>query len=143
MFVRVQSTPFGRLLNLEREIGDLFTRFDGLTPEASTGRYPALDLAEYDEESVILAEMPGVQKDDLKISIHDGLLTISGERKAAGIPDDAKWVRGEISRGQFTRVITLPHEVKADTVSASLADGLLRIVLPKADRARPREIKVK
>jgi len=148
MMVRVQHhplhrNPFGGLLNLEREIDNLLNRFEQGAPVRGTACAPAIDLAEYENESVVIAELPGVRKEDVKISIQDGTLTISGERKPVGIPEDAKWVRNEIATGRFDRVLGLPHDVKTDAVSASLTDGVLRIVLPKAEEARPREISVK
>ncbi len=103
----------------------------------------ALDLVELEKESIVLVELPGVAKEDVKISLEEDLLTIKGERKASGLPDGARWIRSERSSGEFFRTIQLPHPVKADAVSAEMVNGVLRITLPKAEEARPREIGIK
>jgi len=102
----------------------------------------AIDLVERENESIVVVELPGVTKEDVKISLEEGLLTIKGERKTSGLPDGARWIRSERSSGGFARAIQLPHPVKADSVSAELVNGLLRITLPKAEEARPREIHI-
>ena len=106
------------------------------------GGVPALDVAESDSELVIVAEIPGVKRDDVKVTLEDGVLTISGERKLAGLPDGARWHRTEASGGTFSRSLTLPVAVDASSITAELKDGILRIALPKAEEARSREIKV-
>jgi HSP20 family protein len=101
-----------------------------------------VDIAEQGDESIVVAELPGVRKEDLKISIQDGQLTISGERRQHQLPENSSWLRNEAWSGEFSRTIQLPHEVKEDGVSAELKNGILRIVLPKAEEVRAREIKV-
>ena len=103
----------------------------------------AIDLVERPNESIVVVELPGVAKEDVKISLDGELLTIKGERKASGLPDGARWIRSERSSGEFFRTIQLPHPVKADAVSAEMVNGVLRITLPKAEEARPREIGIK
>jgi HSP20 family protein len=147
MLLRVQRSPitsslFEPLFNFDRDIDGLFESVWRAPTAHSTYQYPALDIAEYENESVVVAEMPGVKK-DLKLTVHDGVLTISGERKVHQMPERSSWLRNEIRTGEFTRAIRLPHDVKADTISAELANGVLRIVLPKADELRPREIAIK
>lgn len=104
--------------------------------------YPALDLAEYDDESVVVAELPGVNKEDLKVTVEDGVLTISGVRKPYEIPQDARIILNEMRVREFSRSIELPHEVKIDKVSAELENGVLRITLPKTEAARARTIQI-
>ena len=103
----------------------------------------AIDLVERPNESIVVVELPGVAKEDVKISFEGELLTIKGERKTSGLPDGARWIRSERSSGEFFRTIQLPHPVKADAVSAEMVNGVLRITLPKAEEARPREIGIK
>ena len=103
----------------------------------------AIDLVERPNESIVVVELPGVAKEDVKISLEGELLTIKGERKTSGLPDGARWIRSERSSGEFFRTIQLPHPVKADAVSAEMVNGVLRITLPKAEEARPREIGIK
>jgi HSP20 family protein len=148
MVVRVQrfpvmSRPFQRLFDLEHDVDGLFSNILSTSTLPRVREYPAIDLAEYENESIIVAEMPGVKKEDVKISLEDGTLTIIGERQGLSIPEGSSWLRSEIVTGKFSRAIQLPHEVHADGISAELTNGVLRVVLPKAEEARPREIKVK
>lgn len=138
----VMSSPFDSFLNFEREIDDLFGDFLSAPSTSAVRTYPAIDIAEYDNDTVVVAEMPGVQKEDLKLTVQDGLLVISGERKIHQLPENASWLRNEISAGQFTRTIRLPHEVQVEKIGAELTNGVLRVTLPKAEQVKPREIKV-
>lgn len=147
MVMRIHRAPtygsfLGDLFSLEQEIGNLFDGFLADRVVSSPG-FPALDLAEQQNESVLTAELPGVRKEDVRISVQDDVLTISGERKAPVLPEDSRWIRNETPAGQFSRSLTLPHEVKADAVTAELKNGILRVILPKAETARPKEIRVK
>ncbi len=130
--------------DFEREIDTMFGDIlNTRVIEPARRPSPSLDVAEQDNETIVVAELPGVRKEDVKVSVHDGVLTISGERKAHQLPEKSAWVRNEISTGQFSRSIQLPHEVQMNGISAELTNGVLRIVLPKAEEARPREIQVK
>lgn len=147
MLLRVQRFPvtsslFEPLLNLDRDVDGVLENIWRAPLARSVYQYPALDIAEHKDESVVVAEMPGVRKEDLKLSVQDGVLTISGERKAHQMPENSSWLRNEIRTGEFSRTIQLPHDVKADAISAELTNGVLRIVLPKADEVRPREIAI-
>lgn len=119
---------------------DFLTDFSPVYPDYQV--YPALDLAEYENESVVVAELPGVNKEDLKITVEDGILTIRGVRKPYEIPQDAKVILNEMRVQEFCRSIELPHEVDVDKISAELRNGLLRITLPKTEKARVRTIQV-
>ena len=104
---------------------------------------PPLDVTENKEEVVVVAELPGVKKEDVKISLEKGLLTIGGKRGEETLSGDARGLLREQQKGRFSRTVRLPYEVNADNVSADLSDGLLRIVLPKAEAARAHEITVR
>jgi HSP20 family protein len=104
---------------------------------------PPLDVTENKEEVVVVAELPGVKKEDVKISLEKGLLTIGGKRGEETLSGDARGLLREQQKGKFSRTVRLPYEVNADNVSADLSDGLLRIVLPKAEAARAHEITVR
>jgi HSP20 family protein len=148
MLVRVRNFPtvnpwFNNVMDLERDIENAFTSLLDEGPMTSYGRYPLFDVAEYENESVVVAEIPGVLKEDLKISIDNGYITISGERKAYESPEGSTWIRNEIRTGKFSRTIELPHEVETDKIAAELKNGILRVALPKADKVKPREIKIK
>ncbi len=140
-------TVFDDILNLEREMGGLFQGFPGGSVSGrflrSGQHYPSVNIFDTSEDFVVLAELPGVGKEDVHMTLDNGLLTISGERKDGTTPDKAEWLRKEIGTGSFSRVIELPRHVDGDRISAELSDGILRVVLPKAEDAKPREVKIK
>jgi HSP20 family protein len=102
---------------------------------------PALDVYQNNDNVVAMIELPGMKKEDLEISLHDGMLTISGERKSETREGEAN-ERTERYIGKFRRSITLPARVEANKVSASYKDGILTVTLPKAEEAKPKQIKV-
>ena len=106
------------------------------------GWSPALDLYEDKDNIVAVVELPGMQKEDIEISLHDGMLTISGERKSQ-TSNREKAERTERYIGRFRRSVTLPTRVDADKISASYRDGILTVTLPKAEEAKPKQIEVK
>ena len=103
---------------------------------------PALDIAEGKDAYLVTVELPGVKLDDLEITLEDGLLTIQGERQFTSESSDQQYHRVERSSGAFRRSITLPAHVMADEVEASMEDGVLRILVPKAEEAKPKRIQV-
>ncbi len=105
------------------------------------GWSPALDLYQNNDNLVAQIELPGMRKEDIEISLHDGTLTVSGERKME-TPEGGEAERTERYVGKFRRSITLPVRVDAGTVSASYRDGILTVTLPKAEEAKPRQIQV-
>ena len=106
-----------------------------------TGWSPALDLYQNNDNVVAMIELPGMRKEDIEISLHDGTLTISGERKSES-SNDEKAERTERYVGKFRRSITLPTRVNANKVSATYRDGILTVTLPKAEDAKPKQIQV-
>jgi HSP20 family protein len=109
---------------------------------SGSGSAPRIDVGETNKEIVVLAELPGTTKEDLKIVVEEGILSISGERKEKTKAEGSRWLRNEIGTGKFSRSIELPVPVDADQITATLVNGLLRVVLPKAEQARPREITI-
>jgi HSP20 family protein len=106
-----------------------------------TGWTPALDLYQNNDNVLALVELPGMRKEDIEISLHDGTLTIGGERKeGAGEGDSA--TRTERPTGKFRRSIALPTRVDANKVNANYKDGILTVTLPKAEEAKPKQIQV-
>lgn len=105
------------------------------------GWAPALDLYQNNDNVVAQVELPGMRKEEIEISLHDGTLTIAGERKTES-PEGSSAERSERHVGKFRRSITLPVRVDANKVSASYRDGILTITLPKAEEARPRQIQI-
>jgi HSP20 family protein len=104
---------------------------------------PLVDVVETDKEFVIKAEIPEVDRDQVKVSINNGLLVISGERKLQKEDESKKYHRIERSYGSFTRSFSLPEQVEAGKVSADFKNGLLTVSLPKTEKALPREVEVK
>jgi HSP20 family protein len=130
-------------VNLEfpRTLDYLFDDF--FTTDVVPNRlFPALDVCEYDNETVVVAELPGVRKEEIKISIENGWLTISGERRPYEIPQDAKILLNEMRVRNFSRSIQFPHDVDVNNISAELTNGVLRIVLPKTEQARVRTVNI-
>ena len=103
---------------------------------------PNVDILESDDSFEIHAELPGVKQEDVKLSLNNNVLTISGEKKQEVKEDRDNVVRVERSYGRFERGFSLPTTVQADKVRASFNDGVLKIVLPKAEQAKARTIDI-
>jgi len=104
---------------------------------------PAVDIAEHDDEYLVKVELPGVNKEDVKITIESNVLTIRGEKKQEKETKKENYHRVERNYGSFQRSFTLPSTVKSDKIDASYKDGILSISLPKAEEAKPKQIEVK
>jgi HSP20 family protein len=148
MLVRFQRFPLLRpswdnVMDFERDVDSLFDTFPGGTFSPQTRRVPAIDIRDAENQTMIAVELPGVAKEDVKISVDKGMLTISGERKEPGLPEGSRALRNEISYGAFVRTLELPYPVKMEAISAELSNGILRVSLPKAEEARPRAISIK
>jgi HSP20 family protein len=154
MMPTTQWYPFEDLRSTQDErtqtqIDRLFAHALGLhgqwqraTGAATPAWAPALDIAERKDAYLVTVELPGVKLDDLQITLEDGLLTIQGERHFAHDSSEEQVHRVERSSGAFRRAITLPAQVMADEVEASFEDGVLRILVPKAEQAKPKRIQV-
>jgi HSP20 family protein len=135
--------PFEQLSQLREEVNRLFeSPFGGLTQGFNTWA-PAVDLYEEKDNVIVKAELPGMKKDDIDVSLHAGTLTISGERKVEleeGKKGDT--YRSERFFGRFQRSVMLPTTVDETKVNAAYKDGILTITLPKSDEAKPKQIEV-
>jgi HSP20 family protein len=137
---------FGRLFGLHDELDRLLDNPLGeltRTSELLSVRNPALDVYEDDDNVIVKAELPGMKKEDIEVSLHNGALSIAGERKREEKLQDIETYRSERFVGRFHRSIALPSEVKADQVAANYKDGILTITLPKVEAAKPKQIEVK
>ena len=103
---------------------------------------PSVDIHEDEHAFRILAELPGVRKEDVKVQVQDGMLTLAGERQAEAAPENGRAHRVERLYGRFLRRFALPEEVSAEDVSAEYRDGVLELVLPKAAKPEARTIDV-
>jgi HSP20 family protein len=136
--------PFGDMLSLREEIDDLFNDFFRRVPSEGVPReglwYPAIDIEETQDAFKLSAELPGMKKDEIKISFSDGRLSIEGERKLEKEEKDKTYHRIERSYGRFKRMVSIPREVQADKAIAAYEQGILTITLPKSEKAKPKEI---
>ena len=115
----------------------------GAEPFSMAGWSPCCDIYETENEIVVKAEIPGVKKEDVKLSMQDNVLTLSGERKFEEETKKENYVRVERGYGSFTRSFTLPPSVDVKTISAEFKDGLLEVKLPKLEQAKPKEVEIK
>jgi HSP20 family protein len=104
---------------------------------------PTVDISETEAEYAIQVELPGVKKEDVRVTLENGILTIRGERQQRQSEEGRKFHRIEASYGRFVRSFTLPDTVEAGNVRAEYADGILNLHLPKSEKAKPRQIDVK
>jgi len=118
---------------------------DFLTPDfgITATPFPAIDIIEKENEAVVVAEVPGVKKEDVSIKFENNTLTISGTRKPYEIPNNSRVLLNEMRVQNFSRSISFEYDVEADKISAELNNGVLRVTLPKAETARTRTIEIK
>jgi HSP20 family protein len=109
----------------------------------TTAWAPALDISERKDAYLVTVELPGVEPDDLQITLEDGLLTIQGERHFAHDSSEQQFHRVERRYGAFRRSITLPAQVQAEQIEASFDNGVLQVVVPKMEEATPKRIQVR
>ena len=107
-----------------------------------SGWTPALDIHEDKDNFIVRAELPGMKREEIDVSLHDGALSISGERKVEQKFEEAEVYRTERFFGKFQRTVSLPAAVAADKVKAQYKDGVLTITLPKTEEAKPKQIDV-
>ncbi|RMG55892.1 MAG: Hsp20/alpha crystallin family protein [Acidobacteria bacterium] len=138
--------PFKDIERLQQRINRLFDELFRAERSLIVG-HPTMELAVdiYEEPDAILieADLPGLTRDEVKVSVEDNVLTIEGERKLEHEDKKENYRRIERSYGLFSRSFTLPWSVDADKVEATFKDGVLRIRLPKREEARPKQIEVK
>ncbi|HEU4699985.1 MAG TPA: Hsp20/alpha crystallin family protein [Gemmatimonadales bacterium] len=115
----------------------------GMSGTVTSAWVPATDVFEDRNGIKIVAELPGVRPEDVKLSLENNMLTIRGEKRQQAEENTERVHRYERSYGTFERTFALPNTVDAEGIEAHFDDGLLTITLPKAERARPREIQVK
>jgi HSP20 family protein len=132
--------PFQDLLAIQDEMNQVF----GRARQGQGGRVwaPALDISERKDAYVVTVEVPGISPDDLDITLEDGLLTIRGERRFTKETSEQQFHRVERRYGAFRRSITLPSQVQADQIEASFDNGVLEVIVPKAEEAKPKRIQV-
>ncbi len=137
--------PVTTFTDMQREIDRIFDRFRGdfWNEEESKSLMPAVDIIEKEDDFCIKVEIPGVDKKDVKITVQDDVLTIKGEKKKEEEKKGENYYRVERCYGTFQRSFTLPSSVASDKIDASYDNGVLTIMIPKLEEAKPKEIEVK
>lgn len=137
-------SPFHELERMRQQMDNLLNRVSesGL-PSLHAGVFPAINLTEDKDTYIIRAELPGISAEDLDIQATGNNLSISGERRIEAERENVRYHRREREAGKFSRAVTLPGDVDANGVSASLVNGILKISVPKAEKAKPKQIKIK
>jgi len=155
MMLRTQWDPFEDLRSAQDELNPMNHQMRSLFAQALGQRQgaaasstqaawaPALDISERKDAYLVTVELPGVKLDDLQITLEGGLLTIQGERHFAADAAEQQFHRVERRYGAFRRSITLPAHVQADAIEASADDGVLLIMVPKMEEAKPKRIEVR
>lgn len=133
-------SPFDELRGLQREMNRLFDGYEGGT---AMSRFPALNVWGNTEKVVVTAELPGLQPEDLDLSVVNNQLTIRGERKADKPAEEAACHRNERESGSFVRTVRLPYAVESDQVAATYENGVLTITMPRHEATKPKRIAIK
>lgn len=141
----VRWDPFHDLHSLQRSINrlleDPFLRNDENAPAAASWTFP-VDIKENQDSVVVRAEIPGVKAEDVRVHVHDNQLIIQGERKQEKEEKGERFIRVERSYGSFYRAFSVGVPVNADRIRAGYKDGVLEVVLPKEEKAKPKEIEI-
>jgi HSP20 family protein len=144
-----QLDPLRGVEDLQNRLATLFGRApvrrqDGQEESMTVAEWaPLVDISEDGKEYLIKAELPGLKKDDVHISVEKGVLTITGERKFEKEEKDKKHHRVERAYGSFVRTFIVPDDAEADKVAAQFKDGVLTIHIPKSEQAKPKQIEVR
>jgi HSP20 family protein len=146
---RERWDPFKELDELNKRLSMIFgrapVRKEGEKEEAMTVAEwaPLVDIVEDEKEYLIKAELPEVKREDVKVSVEEGVLTVSGERKFEKEEKGKKYHRIERAYGRYARSFTLPDDADPSKVTAEFKDGVLRVRLPKSEKAKPKSIEIK
>ena len=143
----VRWSPWREMTTLQnrfnRMFDDPFFRVGRLDVDASMGMWnPTVDLYEKDDNFVIKAELPGVDKKDITIDLKDRILTLSGERSYDNEVKEENYYRRERSYGKFQRAFTLPADVDSDKIKAEFKDGVLQVEVPKPEEKKPKQVTI-
>jgi HSP20 family protein len=147
VMIRFREPIFERgkqLDRLQNEVNRLFDDFFGKRPFPSrVGVFPPINVSEDGENLYATAELPGVQAEEIDITIEEESLLIKGQRRVSSEDEGASFHRREREGGAFNRKISLPTRIAPNKVTATTKDGILRITLPKAEEVKPRKIDIK
>ena len=135
-------TPNGDWMGVHEEVNRLFDSLVSGNSGTIAPWAPAVDVRETGEEFFVRLDLPGLEPSDVKVSVFEDTLTVSGERRESAESKDVKWHHVERTHGTFERRFQLGKAVQADKVSATYKSGVLEIRVPKAEQAKPRDIQV-
>ena len=138
----IRWEPFREVDELFRQYSPLFNRALRRNGGESGEWTPVADISETDQEYVIKAELPEVKKEDVKVTLDNGIMTIAGERKYQKEQDDASEIRIESFYGTFSRSFSLPDNIDAKGIRAETKDGVLRVKIPKMQAAVPKTVSI-
>lgn len=139
--------PFSEMESLQKEMNRLFdvslSRHPWGDPTLLGGQWaPAVDVYDSKDDILVKADLPGLKKDEIEVSVHDNNLIIKGEKKKEAEVKEKEYFRTERFTGSFFRSIPLPAPVDTQKVDAKYQDGVLQITLPKREEAKPKQIKI-
>jgi HSP20 family protein len=138
------SRPFREFERLRRQMDEMYGAFTGGTlPMPSAGVFPLINVTEDTNNYYVRAELPGIKSDELDIQVTREGISILGERKIPVEDNNVRYHRREREAGTFSRSINLPSEIDVNKVEASMENGVLKVTIPKAEIAKPRQITVK
>ena len=139
-----ERTALSELNRLQEEMNMLFDRFFGPRSLLSgAGVFPAVNVAEDNDNVYVTAEMPGIDPKDIDLTVEEDSVVIKGERKLEEEGEGISYHRREREGGSFNRTITLPTRIVAEKASAEVRNGVLTLTLPKAEEAKPKKIEIK
>ena len=130
------------LFNLRNEVDRMFRDFYDDSETKESYWMPSVDITEDNDKLTLSAEIPGVKKEDVKISLNNGILTIEGEKKQAREEKDENSYRSERYYGKFTRSFNLTSEIDEDKIKADYNSGIVSITLPKSEKVKSRQISI-
>jgi HSP20 family protein len=136
--------PMRELMNVHEQLNKVFEEdLRRNSPDLEYGNWaPAVDLREEDSQFVIQADMPGMKKEDIDVNVENNVLTVRGERRFEAEVKKENYHRIERAYGKFARSFTLPARVVTDGIAANYKDGILEVVIPKAEESKPKKIVV-
>jgi HSP20 family protein len=136
--------PWGDMVNMQDEMNRLFDDFIGRAPlRGVEGRWvPAVDISENEDSLFVDVEIPGMKKEDIKVSLEHNVLSLKGEKKQEKEVKEENYHRWERRYGSFARSFELPMPVQADKIKAAYKHGVLHVELPKAEEVKPKEIPI-
>ena len=145
MAALVRWDPARELDSLQSDVSRVFDAFFGTRAGNGAARrrwVPAIDLVEEDEHLVLRADLPGLSEEDVNVEVKDGVLTVSGERRAEEKTEEKGYHRIERSYGSFSRSLSIPEGIDPEQVSAEFDNGVLEVRIPKPEERKPHRVQI-